>query len=640
MKRVHRAALRLLAVCLWLSACGPVVFPLPGDVAPTPQGATPTPDRPAPTPTPPPKTLTVCMASEPASLYLYGPAEMAKAHVLEAIAEGPIDWQDFEARPVLLQTLPSLANGDLRVSAVPVGNGQTVVDAFGNVTTLARGVLMWALDDATGLPASEPVEFTGAGSLNAVQLQATFRMKPGLQWSDGEALTAGDSVFSFDVAGSPETPTGKYRVLRSESYTATDSTTVTWTGLPGWLDTHPEENFWTPLPRHAYGSMAPGEMLASEPVNRSPLGWGAFRVEAWVDGEYIRVVRNPYYHRAGEGLPRFDQIVFRFVDDPKAALAELLEGGCDVATQDGAWSSALDAVLDAARGGRLRAQFAPGAQLEHLDFNLSPAEGHAGVVAEGLFADARVRQAFAHCIDRQSIVNDVWGGRAEVPDAYLSSSHPLFSRESVQTYAFDPERGRALLEESGWAVGDDGVRVKDGQRLSLDYAINSPQDPAARQVRSEAAARVRQQLKDNCDIETELVLLDSEAMYGRWPQGRVFGRQFDLAEFAWSVAGLDPICDVYLSTAVPGNANVAGVNNTGYANPEFDAACLASLRALDADARREAGARALSIFTAELPSLPLYLDLRVMLARPQVMGLQLLPGGASELWMIEEVDSS
>lgn len=635
----------LLLGGLWLAAC----TALPGlDLAATEPLVTPTAtpvlsattvptETASPGPTPEPlKVLTVCMADEPSSLYLYGPSEWAKAHVREAIAEGPIDAPGTFDRPVILESLPSLTDGSLRVVPVGLADGDAVVDALGNLTTLAKGVSVWLVDPITGLPTEAPVEYSGHGRVQVAQLQAIFRLKPGLLWSDGAPLTADDSVFSFEVASSPETPAVKYEVSRTQSYVATDATTVVWTGSPGFLDVRPQDNFWAPLPRHAYGAMTPGDMYTSPEVNRAPLGWGPFRVLEWVDGDRIVVERNPHYFRAAEGLPRLDRVVFRFVPEPSHALVQLSFADCDVATQDIRWAERWSGVLSLERRGKVAVQTVPGDRLEHVDFSLAPAPGYSGAAAGGLLRDLGLRQAFAHCIDRREIVQRVWGGRVDVPSTYLPSAHPLFVDPGAASYPFDPERGRALLEAAGWVAGEDGVRLNSGRRLTLRLALNLPADATEQSMRRRSADIVQAGLS-NCGVEVTLDALDAQQMYAPWPDGTVFGRRFDLAEFAWRI-GSESLCGVYLSSAVPSDANPAGTNAAGYANPSFDAACLRSLRTLDPAVRAAAEAEAQATFAQDLPAIPLYFEARALLVRPFVTGLQLEYGGGSELWNLEQVD--
>ena len=75
-----------------------------------------------------------------------------------------------------------------------------------------------------------------------------------------------------------------------------------------------ERFFYTPLPEHAWGKYEAGDLLSAEEVNRTPIGWGAYQVEDWIDGQRLRLTRNPNYFRAGEELPYFDELVFKFIN--------------------------------------------------------------------------------------------------------------------------------------------------------------------------------------------------------------------------------------------------------------------------------------------------------------------------------------
>ena len=147
-----------------------------------------------PTPEPDgPRTLVICMGSEPDSLFPYS-GQVAMTQVMEAISEGgysAFDDNSYSYQPVILEKLPSLADGDASLEVVIVGEGDMVVDANGNVVVL----------DADADPpielipagAKEPVTYQGGG-IEMEQVTATFKMLPGLLWSDGEPLTAKDSV--------------------------------------------------------------------------------------------------------------------------------------------------------------------------------------------------------------------------------------------------------------------------------------------------------------------------------------------------------------------------------------------------------------------------------------------------------------
>ena len=95
-----------------------------------------------PTPVPPePKTLTVCLVGEPDTLYLYGGSRLeATRHVMEALYDGPIDHVDYVYQPVILQKVPTIADGDALTRTIRVREGNQVLSANGSVVELVPGM--------------------------------------------------------------------------------------------------------------------------------------------------------------------------------------------------------------------------------------------------------------------------------------------------------------------------------------------------------------------------------------------------------------------------------------------------------------------------------------------------------------------
>ncbi|NJN43766.1 MAG: hypothetical protein HC806_02840 [Anaerolineae bacterium] len=162
----------------------------------------------------------------------------------------------------------------------------------------------------------------------------TFKIIPGLQWSDGFPLTIHDSIYAFTLAGDPATPLDKSTIDRTASYDALDNVTVQWVGVPGFQDPAYATNFWPPLPQHVWGDLSAAELLEAEEANRTPLGWGPYAIEEWISGDHIRLKKNTLYFRANEGLPRFDTLIFQFVhEDPDENIARVLSQECDLLDQ-------------------------------------------------------------------------------------------------------------------------------------------------------------------------------------------------------------------------------------------------------------------------------------------------------------------
>jgi peptide/nickel transport system substrate-binding protein len=136
---------------------------------------------------------------------------------------------------------------------------------------------------------------------------------------------------------------------------------------------------------------------------------------------------------------------------------------------------------------------------------------------------------------------------------------------------------------------------------------------------------------------------EREALFAPGPDGLVFGRRFDMAQFAWP-ASLQPACSLYIASEIPGPypqypKGWGGANETGYSNPEFDQACQQAWLSLPdfpeyADAHRQAQA----IFAEDLPVLPLYVHLTWAAMRPDLCGVDLQAPVESALWNLEVWD--
>jgi len=621
-------------VILLLTACAPQVVTVTVTTPPETVVVTATPS-PTPTPLPPaPKVLTICLIGEPDTLYLYGGSRLAATrHVMEPLYDGPIDHLSYTYQPVILQKVPVIADGDAVTRTVRVREGSRVVSAEGDVVELTEGIRVCPVGCYTEECA---VEFEGQ-SLRMEKMEVTFALREDVTWADGEPLTADDSVFAFQVASDPATPGGHYLTDRTVSYRSLDEWRVKWVGLPGFIDSTYFLNFFAPLPRHQLESRSPTALLRADEIRRYPLGWGPFVIEEWVPGDHITLSRNPHYFRAAEGLPYLDHVVFKFTTSASELVARLLSGECDVGPQDTGFEPFMPLLMQAEQHGLLKVVSATSNGWEHIDFGIVPVPGYRQA---DFFGDVRVRQAIVQCLDRQAIIDEVTYGRSVVPDSYLPPEHPLYAGEHFVRWDYDPTAGRALLEEVGWLDEDeDGVReahriqgVRTGTLFEVTL-LTSSDSPASQQV----ARIVKAHLAD-CGIRVNLETRPSWEFFADGPEGLLFGRQFDLAETAWWFDTIPP-CGHYMSSEIPDKGRWYGDNSTGYSNPDYDAVCQAALQALPGTPEYEEYHRqAQVIFSEELPAVPLFMWLRIAVARPNVLNFTLDPTVRSGLWNIEMFD--
>jgi ABC-type oligopeptide transport system substrate-binding subunit len=129
-------------------------------------------------------------------------------------------------------------------------------------------------------------------SIQMDQLSADFTLLEGLKWSDGEALTAQDSVFIYQIATTCDDgwgycghnglnrPVGSTdSSQRTASYQALDNLTTRWVGLPGYLDQNYNTNFFIPLPEHQLEEIPLQALFEADVSARHPLGWGPYVIE-------------------------------------------------------------------------------------------------------------------------------------------------------------------------------------------------------------------------------------------------------------------------------------------------------------------------------------------------------------------------
>jgi peptide/nickel transport system substrate-binding protein len=475
------------------------------------------------------------------------------------------------------------------------------------------------------------------------QIVAEFHIRLDVNWSDGEPVTAADSVFSFGIDQHVDSPTLKTQVDRTASYEALSTNTVVWTGIPGYIDSEYFSNFWSPLPEHQLGELSAEELLVANETNRSPLGWGPYAIEEWRPGNDIRLSRNPTYFRSGEGLPAFETLLFRFLDgSPPASIEQLLTSECDILDESAIADSLDIQVLDAeallelqrlSNSGAIGLASTAGAEMERLDFSLAP------LSSGGLHTDIQFRTAMASCIDREGMAQELLLGLTDVPETYLPSSHPLYASEDAEI-DYDPEMAGELLDELGWIDHDadpqtpriaSGVTgISEDTELSLHY-LTTPDGL------HQAVSEWIQNDLSQCGIALETEFVSQIELFEPWPDGPAFGRNFETIGWAWP-SWVSPLCEMFHSAELPSDAAPLGVNAAGFSSTEYDAACGVLLHSLpESPEYTQAAQETQQILSEALPSIPLYMRPRLIAHRAEICGIQVDPTEYSGLWNLESI---
>ncbi|HKZ55525.1 MAG TPA: ABC transporter substrate-binding protein [Anaerolineales bacterium] len=624
----------LAALAILLASCNvPEEVEVPITLGPTPTAAvkvvTPTPEP------PPPKTLIVCLENEPSSLYLYGDTSPEADAILQAIYDGPVDLLDYAYSSVILSKLPSIADGDARVQAISVTEG----DIYLNPETAQPDNLgVGKSYIPSGCLSAECIQAYQGGEVAMEQMVVEYRLSPGLVWSDGEPLTAHDSVFSYHLDQHPDTPTTKYVVSRTAAYTAVDDRTTRWVGIPGFFDAEYASNFWTPLPMHLLGESSAKELLDAQAAARLPIGWGAYRIKEWLPGQQVVLEENDQYYRSGEGLPNFEIVIFRFLGDQIAsAFQQVLTGECDILDPSAVEEDQLSALVALAESGKLQLTSVSGPLVERFDFNLEPPPGQLP-----LFGDVRTRLAVAACTDRERVAEAATSGLGFPAHSYLPPGHPLAQEEGQpEGIDFDPGAATALLEEAGW-VDEDGdpqtarvargvLGIADGTPLTFRFSTT----PSAMH---EAMAGALQESLQQCGISIQVDLQAANELFASWPDGLAFGRRFETVGWAWP-ALVSPPCEMFAGFEVPSESRRFGINASGFRHAEYDQACRTLLIAPAwAAPYPEAVSSTLRILAEQAPTIPLFAHPRILVAAKDICGLRPDPSAFSALWNLEVLD--
>ncbi len=597
-----------------------------------------------------PRLLTICMGQEPASLFLYGDSSQAARAIRQSIYDGPLDIRNYQPEAVILEKIPSLSNGDVIFEPATIQPGASLVDSAGALASLAEGV---AYLPAGCADFSCAQVYSGQQSIQVDQQVVRFRLHPGLSWADGSPLKADDLQYSFEVAKSLYPRARPDLINRTQSYLALDDLTVEWRGIPGYRYSGYIASFFSPLPRHAWGSFPPQELLTTEQAVRTPLGWGAYQIDEWTSGDHISLSRNLNYFRASEGLPFFDHLVFRFMATPQDAIAALLAGECDYLDETIPLQSEKATLLQAQSDGKLSYLQQTSTAWEHLTFGIQSLNP----TILPVFQAKESRQALALCLDRQKIVMAAGNKAAQdlqreenaqkqddlgVLDSYVLPDHPTFHPD-IKTYAYDPDAAKALLESIGWIDDDSnpatprrsrGVAgIPDGSLFEFTFLTT---DQPVQQMIAEI---IRKSLVQ-CGMAVTVSSLPQEQLFSAGADAPIFGRNFSLAQFGW-MGAWQPPCFLFTTPEIPGPypqfpKGWGGSNPSGYSSLDFDRACQRAVTSMPEQPEySSAHFLAQSIFAEDLPVLPLYAHVKQAASRLDICGVTLDSSADSALWNLE-----
>jgi peptide/nickel transport system substrate-binding protein len=384
----------------------------------------------------------------------------------------------------------------------------------------------------------------------------TFKLKQGVTFHDGTPFNADAVKFAFDHIVDPATKSGFASSLLGpyDSTEVVDDTTaiVHFTDpYAPFLDSASQAFLAIPSPTAVQAD--PTAFL------RNPVGTGFMKFVEWVQNDHITLERNDDYNWASTvfahtGPAYLDKITFRFYPDSPTRLAALEAGDANLIQ-----TPLLNEIprLSESSDFLTAVPINPGLpETMFCDTTKAPTD------------DIAVRQALNIALDRELIVQIGMFDQSKPAYGPLWESTPYYSAAVEDLYPYDPDRAKQVLEDAGWTEGDDGIREKDGQRLSVSLPstdFTAFFDELAQGIWKEVG------------IELELVPMDGAAA-----DDAIANSEVNLYDNSWVSSDPNVLNNLFLSKNIDG-----GYNWSKWANDDLDKLLVEGVATIDEEKRTD-----------------------------------------------------
>ncbi|MGH7322716.1 MAG: peptide ABC transporter substrate-binding protein [Candidatus Rokuibacteriota bacterium] len=418
------------------------------------------------------------------------------------------------------------------------------------------------------LAAEAPTLQNGGVARDGVSV--TWKLRRGVQWHDGKPFTADDVVFNWEYAADSATAavsSGNYTDIKQIDKLDSHTVRLTFKNpTPFW-----SAAFCGPygliIPKHLFEGFR-GAKSREAPTNLKPVGTGPYRIADFKPGDTVRGELNPTYHMPNR--PFFDTIEMKGGGDAVSAARAVIQTG----EFDYAWNIQVedDILRRMEQGGKGRADFAVGGNLEHIQCNQTDpwkeVDGErSSLKAPHLFlTDPAVRSALNLLVDRAAVQEQLYG-RAGIATANFLNAPSRFQSKNLK-WEFNVEKANKILDDAGWKRGSDGIRAKDGKKLKMVYQTST--NP----VRQKTQAIVKQ-VAAKAGIDMELKSVVASVYFSsdpaNWDTYGHFGT--DIQMYTTTMTQPDPqrFMDQFTSWEVATKENKwQGRNITRWRNEEYD----------------------------------------------------------------------
>ena len=427
---------------------------------------------------------------------------------------------------------------------------------------------------------AEEIPTVANGGVSEDLKSITWKIKPGIKWSDGSELTSADAVFTYEYCSHPDTGCTSSNYFNDiVSVDALDPHTIQinfTVAKP--FPYAPFVGYNAPIMQKAQfdGCIGAKAQECTE-QNFYPIGTGPFKVVDFKPNDVIVFEANELYRE--EGQPAFSKLLFKGGGDATSAARSVLE----TSEMHYAWNlqvepEILTKMAEAGKG-TIIAGF--GTSVERLMVNFTNPDpdlgddraeylgGNNNRNPHPFLSDYAVRRALSLAIDRQILVDAGYGSAGKVGCNVLPAPAIYASNANDECKTQNVDEANRILDEAGWVRGSDGVREKNGVRLSILY------QPSTNSVRHGTQAFIKEMWKA-IGVETELRNLSASVFFGGDPGSPDTYQKFyaDIEMYTNNFSGTDP--ETYMANwtckQVSRRANTwGGGNMPRWCNPDYDA---------------------------------------------------------------------
>jgi peptide/nickel transport system substrate-binding protein len=388
-----------------------------------------------------------------------------------------------------------------------------------------------------------------------------FKLRTDIVFQDGGRLTADDVVFSIKRVTDP--------AFKSPQLSQFDQITSAQAIGPHEVRVTTKTAYPVLLAQLTKLSVVPKAVVErlGDKFNQQPIGSGPYRFVARTQGVKVELAANPSYWR---GTPPFPKVEMHAVPDESTRIADVRTGRADIAR-----ILSTDDADQLRNDTQLNVLWTPTERVTMVELN----------TLDGATKDVRVREAIAHAIDRDTIIEALLKGYAKPVNEPLTPASFGYD-PAIAAYGYDPDKARALLKQAG---------VAPGTKVSL---LTSP-------VFDQRIVQAVQQMLGDVGLAAQLTTVDL-ATYLRLRQGRP-DEAGDVSYFRWSCGCQD--ADGTLFPLFHSSSQWAK-----YRNPAVDQALQTARNTLDGTAREAAYRQALEALHADIPAVPLFQDVVMFVA--------------------------